>query len=151
MKSWRTSSIRRGNGPLLAVLCGLVLLSALLSICLRAVSGMFSAGIDAVVTFVPDALAGYSDFRIGGLANLTMGRIVPAFWVILIAFILVFSLAGELDVLMLGADDAALLSGGRLAAHGTVEEVYASGKIDEVFGIALHRVETESGWQYYYG
>lgn len=71
-----------------------------------AVSGMFSAGTDAVVTFVPDALAGYSDFRIGGLANLSMGRIIPAFWVILVALILVFSLAGELDVLMLGSDTA---------------------------------------------
>ena len=71
-----------------------------------AVSGMFSAGIDAVVTFVPDALAGYSDFRIGGLANLSMGRIVPAFWVILAALTAAFSLAGELDVLMLGADTA---------------------------------------------
>ncbi len=71
-----------------------------------AVSGMFSAGVDAVVTFVPDALAGYSDFRIGGLSNLTMARIVPALWVILPAMLLVFSLAGELDVLLLGADTA---------------------------------------------
>ena len=71
-----------------------------------AVSGMFSAGVDAVVTFVPDALAGYSDFRIGGLSNLTMARIVPAFWVILPAMLLVFSLAGALDVLLLGADTA---------------------------------------------
>lgn len=228
MKSWRTSSIRRGNGPRLAVLCALVLLSALLSMCLGAVavapgdilpallgeggdtavqivryarlprtcgcllagaalavsgaliqsvldnplaapniigvssgaglgaalcgalapsaalalpiasfagalagvllvlfiaektgaskltlvlagvavSGMFSAGTDAVVTFVPDALAGYSDFRIGGLANLSMSRIIPAFWVIVAAMALIFSLAGELDVLMLGADTA---------------------------------------------
>ena len=71
-----------------------------------AVSGMFGAATDAVVTFVPDALAGYSDFRIGGLANLSMARIIPAFWVILIALVLAFSLAGELDVLMLGADTA---------------------------------------------
>ena len=71
-----------------------------------AVSGMFSAGVDAVVTFVPDALAGYSDFRIGGVSNLTMARIVPALWVILPAMLLVFSLAGELDVLLLGADTA---------------------------------------------
>ncbi|MDE7243396.1 MAG: iron ABC transporter permease [Oscillospiraceae bacterium] len=228
MKSWRISSIRRGNSPLLAILCGLVILSALLSMCLGAVavpprdilpallgdgtgsaaqivryarlprtcgcllagaalavsgtliqsvlgnplaapniigvssgaglaaalcgalapsvslalptaafagallgvllvlfiaektgaskltlvlagvavSGMFSAGIDTVVTFVPDALAGYSDFRIGGLANLSMSRIIPAFWVILIAFILAFSLAGELDILILGTDTA---------------------------------------------
>lgn len=71
-----------------------------------AVSSMFSAGIDAVVTFVPDALNGYSDFRIGGVAGLSMSRIVPAFWVILIALALVFSLAGELDILLLGTDTA---------------------------------------------
>lgn len=71
-----------------------------------AVSGMFSAGIDAVVTFVPDALNGYSDFRIGGLANLAMSRIVPAFWIVLAAMALIFSLAGDLDVLLLGADTA---------------------------------------------
>ena len=57
----------------------------------------------------------------------------------------------DLPLAMRGADDAALLSHGRLAAWGTVEEVYASGKIDQVFGVALRRVETQSGWQYYYG
>ena len=71
-----------------------------------AVSGMFSAAIDAVITFVPDALNGYSDFRIGGVANLSMERITPAFWVIFAAMVLIFSLTGELDVLMLGADTA---------------------------------------------
>lgn len=69
-----------------------------------AVSAIFSAGIDAVVTFVPDALLGYSDFRIGSLAGLTMARLAPAFWVILPAFLLVLSLSGELDILMLGRD-----------------------------------------------
>lgn len=57
----------------------------------------------------------------------------------------------DLPLAMRGADDAALLSAGRLTAYGTAEEVYASGKIDEVFGVALRRVETEFGWQYYYG
>ena len=57
----------------------------------------------------------------------------------------------DLPLALRGADDAALLSEGRLAAYGTVEEVYASGKLDQVFGVALRRVETESGWQYYYG
>lgn len=71
-----------------------------------AVSGMFSAGIDAVVTFIPDALNGWSDFRIGGLSNLAMGRIIPAFWVVLAAMALIFSLAGEMDILMLGGDTA---------------------------------------------
>ena len=56
----------------------------------------------------------------------------------------------DLPLAMRGADDIALLSVGRLAAYGTAEEVYASGRLDRVFGVALRRVETESGWQYYY-
>lgn len=71
-----------------------------------AVSSMFSACIDAVVTFVPEALNGYSDFRIGGLRNLTMDRVMPAFWIVLVGVLLALLLASELDVLMLGADTA---------------------------------------------
>lgn len=71
-----------------------------------AVSSMFSAGIDAVVTFVPEALNGYSDFRIGGLDNLSMDRILPAACIILPALAGAFLLGGEMDVLMLGSDTA---------------------------------------------
>ena len=71
-----------------------------------AVSGMFSAGIDAVLTFFPDALNGYTDFRVGGTANLSMARVAPAFWVALAAFLLALSLAGEMDVLLLGEETA---------------------------------------------
>ena len=42
-----------------------------------AISSMFSAGIDAVLTVFPDSLIGYSDFRIGGLANVSMERVAP--------------------------------------------------------------------------
>ncbi|MCI8698986.1 MAG: ABC transporter ATP-binding protein [Oscillospiraceae bacterium] len=57
----------------------------------------------------------------------------------------------DLPLAMRGADDIALLDGGRLAAWGTAEEVYASGALDRAFGVALRRVATQSGWQYYYG
>ena len=56
----------------------------------------------------------------------------------------------DLPLALRGADDAALLYGGRLAVHGTTEEVYASGELDRAFGVALGRMETDSGWQYYY-
>ena len=69
-------------------------------------SSIFSAGIDAVVTFCPDALAGYTDFRIGGVKNLSMARLAPAFWVILIALLLALSLSNELDLLLLGRETA---------------------------------------------
>ena len=71
-----------------------------------AMSSMFSAGIDAVVTFVPDALSGYTDFRVGGVKNLSMARLAPAFWVILIALVIALSLSNELDLLLLGRETA---------------------------------------------
>ncbi len=71
-----------------------------------ALSSMFSAGIDAVLTFFPDALAGYSDFRIGGVRNLSMARLAPAAWVILAALLAALSLSSELDLLLLGRETA---------------------------------------------
>ena len=71
-----------------------------------AVSGIFSALIDAVVTFVPDALNGYTDFRIGGFSNLAMSGLSPAVWMILVAFAAILSMTNELDILMLGSETA---------------------------------------------
>ena len=71
-----------------------------------AVSSMFSAGIDAVITFVPDALNGYSDFRIGGLDHLSMERLAPAALVMLPALMGCFLLSCEMDILSLGTDTA---------------------------------------------
>ena len=59
-----------------------------------AVSSVFNAGIDAVVTFVPDTLNSYAAFRVGSLANLTLDRILPAGALIVIALILALTLAG---------------------------------------------------------
>lgn len=71
-----------------------------------AVSNIFSAGIDALVTFFPDAVLSYTDFRIGGLNNLSMDRIIPAFWAVLAALVLLFSLSSEMDILALGRETA---------------------------------------------
>ncbi len=71
-----------------------------------AVSAILGAAIDAVITFVPDALNGYSDFRIGGVANLSMARVRPAFWVIVPAMAAVLGLSGDMDVLLLGSEQA---------------------------------------------
>lgn len=46
-------------------------------------------------------------------------------------------------------DVLAVLSEGRLVQTGTPEEIYQSGIISTVFGVQLHRVETQQGWQYY--
>ena len=71
-----------------------------------AVSSIFSAGIAAVVTFVPEALNGYSDFRIGGFSGVSMARLLPALWPALLSFVLSLSLHNEMDVLLLGREQA---------------------------------------------
>lgn len=48
------------------------------------------------------------------------------------------------------ADRVAVLAGGRLQAAGTPDEVFASGVLEEAFGVRLRRFAAENGWQYYY-
>ena len=74
-----------------------------------AVSGIFSAGIDAIVTLFPDALNGYSDFRIGGLSGLSVKQLALPAVLITGAFLISLSLHNELDVLMLGTEQAQAL------------------------------------------
>lgn len=71
-----------------------------------AVSNLFSAGIDATITLVPDALNGVSDFRIGGFSGVIMAQLAPAALLILIGLALVLSLSQQLDILALGSDTA---------------------------------------------
>lgn len=71
-----------------------------------AVSSILSAGIDAVVTLVPDALMGISAFRIGSLQSAAINTLLlPGFYIFL-ALILSFSLCNEMDVLALGEETA---------------------------------------------
>lgn len=44
-----------------------------------------------------------------------------------------------------------LMDQGKIIMEGTPEEVFASGQLDAVFGVKLHRVQTESGWRYFCG
>ena len=71
-----------------------------------AISNLFSAGIDTVVTFVPDALSGVSDFRIGGFHGVTMARLTLPAVLIAVSLLAVCSLSQQLDVLALGSDTA---------------------------------------------
>ena len=71
-----------------------------------AISNLFSAGIDGVVTLVPDALNGVADFRIGGFSGVTMARLGPAAVLIAVSLLAVLSLSQQLDVLALGSDTA---------------------------------------------
>lgn len=71
-----------------------------------AISALFGAGIDAVVTLVPEALDGVADFRVGGFTGVTMARLVPAGGLIFVSLAVVLSLARQMDVLRLGSDTA---------------------------------------------
>ncbi len=48
------------------------------------------------------------------------------------------------------AHRAALIGDGRLLRTGTPEELYRSGALERVMGVALGRIETGRGWRYYY-
>lgn len=83
-----------------------------------AVSNILAALVDAVVTFAPDALNAYSDFRIGSLANLTLARLAAPALVTALGLAAAFALSNELDVLMLGGEVAESL--GLLAGRARV-------------------------------
>ena len=49
------------------------------------------------------------------------------------------------------ADEIVVLWDGRLQQAGTPEEVFASGVLNRVMGIALSRTRTDEGWRYFCG
>lgn len=55
----------------------------------------------------------------------------------------------DLGAVLRNADDVLLLQEGRVAAMGTPEELYAGGKLESAFGVAVHAMETPDGKQYY--
>lgn len=55
----------------------------------------------------------------------------------------------DLPCAMAAADNMILMENGTVAAQGTPEEVFLSGRMDQVFGVAVNRVRTQMGWQYY--
>lgn len=55
----------------------------------------------------------------------------------------------DLGAVLRNADDVLLLQEGRVAAMGTPEEIYAGGKLEAAFGVAVHAMETPDGKQYY--
>ena len=69
-----------------------------------AVSNLLGACIDAVVTLVPEALTGITDFRIGGFTGVTMEALAPAAGMILPGIFAVLLLSREMDVLSLGEE-----------------------------------------------
>lgn len=56
----------------------------------------------------------------------------------------------DLCMALRGAHRVAVFHQGRLRQVGTPEEIYASGVVEETFGVRLGRVQTPSGWRYFY-
>lgn len=56
----------------------------------------------------------------------------------------------DLCLAMRTADVLAVLDEGGVRQAGPPEAVYQSGVLDKAFGISLGRIQTPSGWQYYY-
>ena len=46
------------------------------------------------------------------------------------------------------ADEVVVLQDGRVAVSGTPEEVYESGKLQEVFQVDVKRMQVGTEWQY---
>lgn len=87
-------AVRTSAGRLTIVLAGV------------AVSSILSAGIDAVTILDPDLTIGVSNFMIGGFSGISLKRLFPAGWYILIGLLLALPAGSELNVLSLGEDIA---------------------------------------------
>lgn len=71
-----------------------------------AVSQIFSALIDVLITLFPDSLSGYASFKIGTLSALSMNKVIPCAAACLIGIVLVFLCSKELEVFSMGSERA---------------------------------------------
>lgn len=71
-----------------------------------AVSQIFSAGIDLILTLAPDSLTGYTDFRIGSLAGTTLNRLMVPGLCIVAGLLVALLCARQLELLSLGQRQA---------------------------------------------
>ena len=71
-----------------------------------AISSLFSAGTDAILTFVPDALSGYMDFRVGGFSGVTLNQLKAPSVMIAVSLAAVLCMSRSMDILALGSETA---------------------------------------------
>ncbi len=71
-----------------------------------AVNSLFNATSEAITTLIPEIGIMSSDFRVGGFANISYQRLIPAAILIIVSLLIVFTLHNELDVINLGEDTA---------------------------------------------
>ena len=56
----------------------------------------------------------------------------------------------DLSMALRHADHLAVMQDGYILMQGSPEAVFASGCLDDAFGVRVQRTETADGWQYYY-
>lgn len=74
-----------------------------------AISQIFSAGTDLLITLFPDSLSGYASVRIGTLSGISLSSMVLPGILILLCTVLLFVFSTQIDVLRLGLERAAAL------------------------------------------
>ena len=47
-------------------------------------------------------------------------------------------------------DDIAIIDEGQIKAYGSVEEIYQSQQLEQVFNVSIEQIQTKNGLQYYY-
>lgn len=120
------------------------------------VSGMLSACMDAIVTFVPDAVSNRSSFSIGGFSNVNMNQLrlaLPLILIGLIAAVLlqrkmegraVVAVLHDLGLAMRYADRVILMQDGKILMDGTSEALYESGLLERVFRIRVEKIREKT-------
>ena len=56
----------------------------------------------------------------------------------------------DLSMALQVADQLVVMDNGTVISHGTPQEIFDSGCLDQVFGVNLTRIQTKNGWHYYY-
>lgn len=120
------------------------------------VSGMLIACMDAIVTFVPDAVSNRSSFSIGGFSNVNMNQLRLALPLILIGLIAAVLLQREMEgravvavlhdlgLAMRYADRVILMQDGKILMDGTSEALYESGLLERVFRIRVEKIREKT-------
>lgn len=71
-----------------------------------AINAFLGAVSDAVITFMPEVGVMSNDFKVGDFSSVTYSRVLPAAVIVLMSVLVLLTLTNELDVLMLGDENA---------------------------------------------
>ncbi len=67
-----------------------------------AISSLFSAGTDTITELFPETLSGINSFKIGGMNNVTLEKLTPAWLIIAVGITAALLMSHEIDLISLG-------------------------------------------------